>query len=232
MTRRRRALKVSSALAAGMAAAFIAVFAVQMVSADDSPVWNPDRPLGYGWTEAIVSQPPPMAEITLGGGGATVKWSPPLDQGSHLVTHYAVESDPESSGCLVDGVTECFISSLNVGTTYRFRAKALNAAGWSAWSEWSLPVTVMPQPNPTVTVTGRWVRRAFEVRVVGTDLPAGAPVEIYVRRTGQVSARPLAGVYVLDSQGAATVRITQRVRSPLYVYASVEGVQSRGVWLR
>lgn len=228
----RLTIKAARPIAVGLAAVLAGLLAIQVVWADDSPVWNPARPLSYGSTDPVVPQPPSIGDPLAAESGVTVRWTAPTDEGSFLVTHYAVESVPESYGCLVERSTECFVSSLELGTPYVFRVQALNGAGWSGWSAWSSPVSLVSKTAPTVSLIGRWGTRGIELEISSTGHTPGALATIYVRRDGQFAARPLPGRYTLDAQGNATVRIRQKRRSPVYVIAVVNGVRSPGIWIR
>lgn len=85
-----------------------------------------------------------------GNQRVTVYWTDGATNGSPL-TSYTIETNTPGSGVLYDatttnGASGAQINGLTNGTGYRFRVKATNAAGSSAFSDWTSPAIV---PSPT-----------------------------------------------------------------------------------
>ncbi len=99
-----------------------------------------------------------------GQGTVDVSWQTPEHTGLSAITHYEVQysksetfSSPsvvrshQSDGTLTSGCTaatetephECTVTSLDVGDTYYFRVRAVNAEGGSVWSTSSILVPVL-----------------------------------------------------------------------------------------
>lgn len=136
--------------------------------------------------------PPTNAAAVAGDADAAVSWSAPADSGSFSITDYEVKASPGGASCLVKVPdTKCTVTGLSNGTAYTFEVRALNGAGWGAWSAPSDPVTpVGPQPTPTIVITGSRGAGADAGRVfadgVTTHL-AGEQVQARVHLSRQVN---------------------------------------------
>lgn len=132
-------------------------------------------------------------EVAPGDASAEVTWLPPESNGSFPVSKYQVRSVPSDSTCTVDvTVSSCALAGLTNGVAYSFQVRALNGAGWSAWSQPS--ETVVPAKQAVVP------GRVRDLRVVDVSSgrvtlrwrapieDGGAPVEYYrvwSRKVGQ-----------------------------------------------
>ena len=155
-----------------------------------------------GTFSTYVPPPPPVyppsaptdATATAGDARATVTWSAPSSSGSFPVTSYQVESIPAGGSCLSSTLT-CDATGLTNGTSYTFRIRALNGAGWSDWSSPSNAVTPEappPPPTPSIVITGSRGEGndARTVYVDGTAMHLASPqVQAWVRLAGQPSYR-------------------------------------------
>ena len=95
---------------------------------------------------------------------AVVSWVAPASSGSFPVTNYQVVASPGGAQCLAAApALSCTVTGLANGTSYAFRVKALNGAGWSPESAPSHEVT--PHGDPAILITGS--REGREVKVVG-----------------------------------------------------------------
>lgn len=160
-----------------------------------------------GTFSTYVPPPPPVyppsspREVTAQAGDAqaTVSWLAPSSQGSFPVTSYQVESVPTGGSCLATTLT-CEVTGLTNGTSYTFRVRALNGAGWSDWSAASSAVTpapTPPPPTPSIVITGSRGEGAQsrKVYVDGVAMHlASQQVQARVRLAGQPAYR--AGVTV------------------------------------
>jgi len=137
----------------GVASAFYLGWVVTMqgVEAESQKEWNPARPASYGSTELLEPGPPLGVRVSPTPRGVVVAWDAPSSSGTYIVTNYHVESEPSGKECLVGVTRECDFTALAQGYSYRFRVRALSAAGWSSWSLWSDPYTVPQAPGPTPT---------------------------------------------------------------------------------
>jgi hypothetical protein len=150
---------------------------------------NPDP------TPAPVAYPPSAprdVNAVAGDASATVSWAVPSDPGSFAITDYQVVASPGSGTCLVKAPElSCRVSGLTNGTAYTFKARALNGAGWGAWSEVSAPVTPVGPPAPvgTIQITGSRGADAelptVTVNGVTTNL-VGVTVQARVRLPGEL----------------------------------------------
>ncbi|HEX2027012.1 MAG TPA: cell wall-binding repeat-containing protein [Nitriliruptorales bacterium] len=73
---------------------------------------------------------PTGVAATAGDASATVRWSPPAQDGSAAVTAYTVTATPGGRRASVEGATtSALVSGLRNGTSYTFTVVATNAAG-------------------------------------------------------------------------------------------------------
>ncbi len=150
-------------------------------------------------TLTVSSGPPPGdppgaprdPRATAGTSSATVTWEAPSSSGSFPVSAYQVRNDIDAHGCLISVALgtplQCTMDRLADGRAYRFSVRALNGAGWGAWSDWSAAVTPEP-PTPTKTITIVGTREGREVVVRGSSTGlAGAQVQAMVKLVGQTT---------------------------------------------
>lgn len=99
--------------------------------------------------------PPLGVTAAADDGSAMVTWQPPASSGSFPITQYQVIASPGGQTCLVNAPTlACEITGLANAVTYTFTVKALNGAGWGAYSEPSNAVTPEQPKIPTITISG------------------------------------------------------------------------------
>jgi uncharacterized repeat protein (TIGR02543 family) len=187
------------------------------------------------------SSNPPSAPVNVSGvagdGSVTVSWDPPADSGSFAVTNYEVVASPGGRVCLVDALAlSCVVSGLTNGTAYTFEVRALNGAGWGAWSQASAPVIpVGPEPTPSIVVTGSRGTGENAGRVfadgVTTSL-VGERVQARVHLSGQVKYEN-GSIRTVAADG--TFRWQRRTNKTVYVYFRVvdePGVRSNRLVIR
>jgi alpha-tubulin suppressor-like RCC1 family protein len=99
------------------------------------------------------SQPTGVSAVA-GNGQATVSWTAPVSNGGAAITGYAVVpyigAAAQSPVGFASTATTQVVTGLTNGTTYTFRVRAQNAAGFGSSSDPSAPVT----PQGPITVPG------------------------------------------------------------------------------
>lgn len=216
-----RSASLSAVTSAGTVAA-----ALSGTGAGASPSPSPSPPASR------VPGPPRGVAGVPGDSAVIVSWAPPADPGSFAITDYQVEAEPGGASCRVDAsATQCVITGLTNGTAYAFRVRALNGAGWGAYSSWSEPVT--PEATPAsaiVIVGGRDPNTPRRVLVTGSALRlAGGSVLPHVRMAGRLKYR--VGVRPVSVDAAGSFEWRRRSAKPLRVYFSGGGVRSRTIYI-
>lgn len=165
-----------------------------------------------------------------GDAMASVSWTAPADPGSYPVTYYSVTASPGGGTCLVQAPARtCDIRGLVNDTSYTFKAKALNGAGWGPYSDPSNAVTPRGPAQGSIVITGSRgvVKGSPGVIVTGisTELGVGAILRPWVRFPGQTAyAEGSARVFV-DASGAFTWQ--RRTGKVVYVYMQTEDASLR-----
>ncbi|MGI9197390.1 MAG: fibronectin type III domain-containing protein [Candidatus Nanopelagicales bacterium] len=158
---------------------------------------------------------PPSAPVDVtavaGDAAAVVSWGVPADPGSFPVTNYQVTSTPGSVGCLVSApARSCEVSGLTNGTSFTFEVRALNGAGWGAWSTRSSAVSPRAPASPNILISGTrgQVRGRTGILVDGaaTGMGRGAILKPWVRFPGQTSYAEGTARILVDSAGEFTWR--------------------------
>lgn len=138
---------------------------------------------------------PPAAPTTVtavaGERSAVVSWKAPESAGSFAITHYQAMSTPGGRSCLSTTPT-CVIDGLTPDLPYTFTVRALNGAGWGAWSEPSEALT-WPEEEPTSIIvtggrtTGRYIE--FTGTITGTMPDSLRPMITFQGRTTPIMGR-------------------------------------------
>ena len=157
-----------------------------------------------------------------GDEAASVSWLASTSAGSFPVTDYEVASVPIGGSCLVKApALACTVSGLTNGTAYTFTARALNGAGWGAWSGPSNAVTPSSPAVKTIQISG--TRDGSTIRVDGTTIDLTGTLTPWVRFPGQTSY----------SEGSARPAITdnaftwsRKANKKAYVYFTHGDVKS------
>lgn len=192
-------------------------------------VANPAPGPGPGPTPVLPTSPRDV-RATAGDARAIVTWRAPETSGGSPITSYQVVNDVDSASCTVPvasaAALECAVTGLKNGSTYRFRVRAVSAAGFGPWSDWSAPVTPEAPPAPqSIVITGSREGRLVTVRGTTTGL-AGERVQAMIRFPGQTSFRP--GVLrLVNEQGRFTWQRQSGKR--IFVYFMHDDISSNRV---
>jgi len=107
-------------------------------------------------TPATVPDAPTIGTATAGNTQATVSWTAPVSDGGLPVTAYRVTAyvgvNPVLNVTFNSTATTQTVTGLTNGTTYRFRVRAVNAIGNSAFSTASNAVTPAPSAPDAPTI--------------------------------------------------------------------------------
>ncbi len=178
---------------------------------------------------------PPSAPLnvtgTAGDASATITWTAPASAGSFPITDYQAVLSPGGASCLVQApALSCTITGLTNGTTYTATARALNGAGWGAFSAASEPFT--PE-NPTPPVTKTIVITGTRGTVAGkpgvyadgeTTGLVGATVQARVKLAGELQYRD-GSTRIVQPDG--TFRWQRKTGKKVYVYFIADGGEVR-----
>ena len=157
-----------------------------------------------------------------GAGSATVSWQPPASSGSFPVTTYQVVASPGDRACLTQTLT-CTVTGLVNGREYSVRVRALNGAGWGAWSD---AVAVTPRAG-SVAITGRRGVGARIDRVAVRGVVSGIEADT-VTISVRVGDRPWRQV-VRPVAEDGTFRWKRVTRLRVIAFAEADGVRSARV---
>jgi large repetitive protein len=194
------------------------------VTASPTPTPTPPSP-------SVFAPGQPLGLTAVAGDAmASVSWTAPADPGSYPVTDYSVTASPGGGTCLVEAPARtCDIRGLTNGTSYTFRAKALNGAGWGPYSDPSNAVTPRGPAQGSIVIAGSRgvVKGSPGVIVTGTstELGAGAILRPWVRLPGQTSYAEGGARILVDASGAFTWQ--RRTGKVVYVYMQTEDASLR-----
>lgn len=186
-------------------------------------------------TPSIPPSAPLSVSATPSDASATVMWSPPSSSGSFPVSTYQAVVSPGGATCLVASAP-CTITGLSNGVEYTVAVRALNGAGWGAFSSPSTPfIPQAPPVEKSIVITGTRgeVRGESGVIVDGeTTGLVGAQVAPWVKFPGQTSYAEGAARPTVDAQGDFTWQ--RRTGKKIYVYfRTTEGdVRSNRIIIR
>jgi predicted phage tail protein len=104
---------------------------------------------------------PTMGNATAGSTNAIVRWTAPASNGGSAITRYEVQVLNGATNAPVGALrtaaanaTQLTVTGLTNGTAYRFRVRAVNTIGASAFSANSNVVTPATVPGAPASVTG------------------------------------------------------------------------------
>ncbi len=157
-----------------------------------------------------------------GDGMVSVSWAAPASSGSFPVSTYQAVVSPSGQSCLVAvPALTCTISGLTNGASYTATVRALNGAGWGAYSAVSNAFTPRSSVVPSITITGMRteVRGKPGVIVTGTTtgFGMGAILRPWIRFPGQTSYTQGSARIPVDVQGG----ITWERRTGKTIYISI-----------
>jgi hypothetical protein len=168
---------------------------------------------------------PPSSPLNVAGepgvASATITWSSPASPGSFPVTNYQVVVSPGGSTCLaaVPALT-CTVSGLTNGTAYTASVRALNGAGWGAFSAPSSAFTPTGTVVSTVVITGSRAevrgRSGIVLSGATTGFGTGGLLRPWVRLPGQTTFTQGRARILVDADGAFTWQ--RRVGKKVTVY--------------
>jgi hypothetical protein len=169
---------------------------------------------------------PTGAIAVAGDASVSVSWAAPSDSGSYPISTYQVASAPGGRSCLVGApALTCTVSGLTNGISYTFTARALNGAGWGAWSGPSNAVTPRATPVTTIQISGS--RNASDTRIVRVSGTAtrlvGEQVTPWVRLSDQPSYTEGTGMQTVAADGTfAWSRATSKKVNVYFTHGSVK----------
>ena len=181
---------------------------------------------------------PPSSPLNVAGepgdASATISWSSPASAGSFPVTNYQVVVSPGGSSCLVAvPALTCTVSGLTNDTDYTASVRALNGAGWGAFS---VPSGVFTPTGPvvsTIVITGSRgeVRGRSGIVVTGatTGFGLGGLVRPWVRLPGQTTFTQGRASILVDESGEFTWQRRVGKRVTVYVETPDGSVRSNRI---
>ncbi|WP_454603656.1 GH32 C-terminal domain-containing protein [Microbacterium trichothecenolyticum] len=114
---------------------------------------TPIAPTMWQEPEPVVAPGAPTSIVaTAGGAGVEVSWMAPTDDGGAPVTEYRLYQEGVQGQIATSATTAHTVTGLTPGSTVRFAATAVNAAGESERSAWSAPLMV---PDGATAVPSR-----------------------------------------------------------------------------
>ena len=196
---------------------------------------NGGSPLAGGFFTYVTPQPVPVVPpgvprdvtATAGDASASVVWQPPTASGSFPVSTYQVTSTPGGHSCLTT-VLSCTVTGLGNGTSYTFRVKALNGAGWGESSEPSNAITPRAEPKPAIMIAGTRSGRTIAITGEATGLPSGSVVTPWTRVGLGRDFTPGRDVAVADD-GTFTWSRRASTKNVVHVYVTSDDVRSNVV---
>ncbi len=154
----------------------------------------------------IADSTPPCVPVrlaaTAGSRSATLSWDPNPTAGCPHVASYELEADTGETCTVTAPTTACDVAGLAPGAPVRFRVRARNAAGASAYSAYTEAVTPTGDPAPAPTPT------PAEAAASGSSPSAASAL-----RTATTTAVGFAAITRITVAGAGTVTQTGRSRS-------------------
>lgn len=132
-------------------------FRVRACNANGCGSWSP---WSAAATPSTIPGVPGIGSASRGNASASVSWSAPASNGGSPLTTYEIDSDvaPGTNSTLSSPYSWTGLSN---GTAYRFRVRACNVNGCSAYSGWTSAVT----PSTTPATVGKPSVSAGNARV-------------------------------------------------------------------
>ena len=193
----------TSAVVGGLTNGVGYIFRVQSTSQSGDSLWSA--------TSAIIVPPggpgaPTSAVASPGNASATVSWSAPTGTQGHRLVGYRVTAVPGGQICATSATppatpaTACTVKGLTNGQAYTFTVVAISAAGTSAPSAATAPVTPVAA-GVTIRITDS-NRDGRKVVIKGSTqgLDAGDTLNVLIRN-GDKGRFTLAGEVTIRSKG-------------------------------
>ena len=178
----------TSAVVGGLTNGVGYTFRVQSTSQSGDSLWSA--------TSAIVVPPgspsaPTGVAAAAGNASATVNWSAPAGTPGSVISGYRVTGDPGGRICATSATppatpaTTCTVRGLTNGQAYTFTVVAITAAGTSASSVASAPVTPVAT-GVTIRITdSSRDGRTIIVEGVTRGVGAGGTLDVLIRSSGK-----------------------------------------------
>ena len=156
---------------------------------------------------------PPSAPLNVtadaGDASAVVSWQAPASAGSFPVSNYQAVVSPGGQSCLVSApALSCEISGLTNGTAYTAQVRALNGAGWGAYSVESASFTPERPVVASIVIAGSRgpVNGKSGIIVTGstTGFGEGAILRPWIRFPGQSAYVEGSANILVDTRGDFT----------------------------
>ena len=195
------------------------------------PAQSPCRTPAPAPTPADPPAAPLGATATAGNAEAIVAWEAPGSSGSFPISSYQVTASPGGLSCLATArARTCTVEDLTNGTSYTFRVRALNGAGWSAYSQPSNAVTPSRTPDKAIVITGSRGADGADRRITvrGTTVEmVGAVVTPFFRFPGESSFREGSTTRTVDADG--TFSWSRKTGRKIHIYFEGGGVRSNRI---
>ncbi len=141
--------------------------------------------IGSIGTQVSAPGAPTAVTATAGRTSANVAWSAPASDGGAAIVGYTVTASPGGATCSwTSGPLACTVPGLTGGMSYTFTVTATNAAGVSAASVASEPVTPWDGATYHPVAPTRILDSRGAIGGWGAPLTAGTPRSLYVTDLG------------------------------------------------
>jgi hypothetical protein len=190
------------------------------------------------YTINVTETRPPCAPIDLSAApgikSATLRWRPDTSAGCGTVATYEVQASTGETCTVTAPATSCEIAGLPPGTPVRFRVRALNAAGTSAWSNYTeeiSPGAVIGFAGTPVITTPAIIAKVATVHggtitVIGATRSASRWVTRCVGRTTALRATTSLRVACRFTPAARKELCRRSLRLRLNAYVVAPGKQT------
>ena len=153
--------------------------------------------------------------------GVTLLWLAPAADGGSSITNYVVASTPTSAGCTTPSLT-CRVTGLQVGVSYTFTVRAVNAIGQGLESSISAAVVVLaplPSQPSNLKVKASWTSAELSW-VAPADNGGAADVTYIVFKDAKQTGTTTATSYTVAS-------LIPGKKVAITVYAQTDAGQER-----
>jgi predicted phage tail protein len=162
---------------------------------------------------------PTIGSATGGNASAVARWTAPASNGGSAITRYDVQVVNNATNATVGALrtaaandTQLTVTGLTNGTTYRFRVRAVNVVGASAFSADSNAVLVATVPGTPATFTATQGANGGALTATLTWTPptttGGSAITSYVITRQRLNANGTANGAPTTSTHPSTARTT------------------------